>query len=134
MDRRSLHAEHDEGHPRMTKLSFAQHWLCDGGRLLCGKYAEDTSALVTTSREADLGTVRAQLDRAEVRAKFEDMGVDATAVERRIASLNDRELHQLAVDMQNAPAGGDAVWIIGAVFIVLIILELTGVIDIFKKT
>jgi len=94
----------------------------------------DTSALVTTSREADLGTVRAQLDRAEVRAKFEDMGVDATAVERRIASLNDRELHQLAVDMQNAPAGGDAVWIIGAVFIVLIILELTGVIDIFKKT
>jgi len=26
------------------------------------------------------------------------------------------------------------VWIIGAVFIVLIILELTGVIDIFKKT
>src|SRR6188768_2772919 len=32
----------------------------------------DTSALVTTDREADLGTVRAQLDRAEVRAKFQD--------------------------------------------------------------
>jgi hypothetical protein len=94
----------------------------------------DTSALVTTNREADLSTVRAQLDRAEVRAQFEEMGVDATAVERRIASLNDRELHRLAVDMQNAPAGGDAVWIVGAVFIVLIILELTGVIDIFKKT
>jgi uncharacterized protein DUF6627 len=93
----------------------------------------DTSALVTTDRAADLSTVRAQLDKAEVRAKFEDMGVDATAVDRRIASLNDRELHQLAVDMQNAPAGGDAVWIVGAVFIVLIILELTGVIDIFKK-
>jgi hypothetical protein len=93
----------------------------------------DTSALVTTDRAADLSTVRAQLDKAEVRAKFEDMGVDATAVDRRIARLNDRELHQLAVDMQNAPAGGDAVWIVGAVFIVLIILELTGVIDIFKK-
>jgi hypothetical protein len=94
----------------------------------------DTSALVTTDREADLSTVRAQLDRAEVRAKFEDMGVDATAVDSRIASLNDRELHKLAADMQNAPAGGDVVWIVGAVFIVLIILELTGVIDIFKKT
>ena len=94
----------------------------------------DTSALVTTDREADLSTVRTALDRDEVRAKFEDMGVDATAVDRRIARLNDRELHQLAVDMQNAPAGGDAVWIVGAVFIVLIILELTGVIDIFKKT
>ena len=96
----------------------------------------DTSALVTTDREADLGTVRAQLDRAEVRAKFQDMGVDATAVDQRVARLNDRECpHQLAVDMQNAPAGGDVVfWIIGVVFIVLIILELTGVIDIFKKT
>ena len=94
----------------------------------------DTSALVTTDREADLGIVRAQLDRAEVRAKFQDMGVDATAVDQRVARLNDRELHQLAVDMQNAPAGGDVVWIIGVVFIVLIILELTGVIDIFKKT
>ena len=94
----------------------------------------DTSALVTTNRDADLNTVRAQLDRAEVRAQFEEMGVDAAAVERRIASLNDRELHRLAADMQSAPAGGDAVWIVGAVFIVLIILELTGVIDIFKKT
>jgi len=94
----------------------------------------DTAALVTTDREADLSTVRAQLERAEVRAKFEEMGVDATAIDRRVAQLNDRELHQMAVDIQNAPAGGDVVWIIGAVFIVLIILELTGVIDIFKKT
>jgi hypothetical protein len=93
----------------------------------------DTSVLVSTTREADLNTVRAQLDRAEVRAQFEAMGVDATAVDRRIASLNDRELHRLSLDMQSAPAGGDAVWIVGAVFIVLIILELTGVIDIFKK-
>ena len=94
----------------------------------------DTSALVTTDRASDLSSVRAGLDRADVRAKFEEMGVDATAVDRRIASLNDRELHQLAADMKNAPAGGDAVWIVGAVFIVLIVLELTGVIDIFKKT
>jgi hypothetical protein len=94
----------------------------------------DTAALVATDRAADMGVVRAQLDRADVRAKMEEMGVDATAVDRRLANLNDRELHQLAADMQSAPAGGDAVWIVGAVFIVLIILELTGVIDIFKKT
>jgi hypothetical protein len=93
----------------------------------------DTASLVTPDRAADLGVVRTQLDRADVRAKMEEMGVDATAVERRLASLNDREMHQLAADMQSAPAGGDAVWIVGAVFIVLIILELTGVIDIFKK-
>jgi len=94
----------------------------------------DTAELVTADRAADMSVVRSQLDRAEVRAQMEKMGLDAAAVDRRVASLNDRELHRLAVDMQNAPAGGDAVWLVGAVFIVLIILELTGVIDIFKKT
>jgi hypothetical protein len=94
----------------------------------------DTSVLVTTDRAADLGAVRAQLERADVRAQMEQMGVDAADVERRISGLNDRELHQLAADLRNAPAGGDALALIGAVFLVLLILELTGVIDIFKKT
>jgi hypothetical protein len=94
----------------------------------------DTSAIVTTDRAADLESVRAQLNRAEVRAQMEQMGVDAAAIEKRIAGLNDRELHQLAADMRNAPAGGDALALIGAVFLILLILELTGVIDIFKKT
>ena len=93
----------------------------------------DTSELVTTDREADLGAIRAQLARAEVRAQMSEMGVDADAVERRITRLNDGELHQLAADMRNAPAGGDALALIGAVFVVLLILEVTGVIDIFKK-
>ena len=43
----------------------------------------DTSALVTTDREADLGAIRARLARADVRAQMEQMGVDATAVEQR---------------------------------------------------
>jgi hypothetical protein len=94
----------------------------------------DTSALVTTDREADLTAIRTQLSRADVVAQMEQMGVDAAAVEQRVARLNDGELHQLAMDMRNAPAGGDgALALIGAVFVVLLILELTGVIDIFKK-
>lgn len=93
----------------------------------------DTGTLVAPNREADLIAVRAQLDRAEVREQMQKMGVDAENVDARIAGLNDRELHQLATDMQNAPAGGDILALIGAVFVVLLILELVGVIDIFKK-
>jgi hypothetical protein len=93
----------------------------------------DTSAIVTTDREADLGAIRTQLAQAEVRAQMEQMGVDAAAVDQRISRLNDRELHRLAADMRNAPAGGDALALIGAVFVILLILELVGVIDIFKK-
>ena len=39
----------------------------------------------------------------------------------------------LAERMGELPAGGDALAVIGVVFLVLIILELVGVIDIFKK-
>ena len=35
--------------------------------------------------------------------------------------------------MDQVPAGGDFLVLVGAVFVVLIILELVGVIDIFKK-
>jgi hypothetical protein len=93
----------------------------------------DTSAIVTTDRAADFDAIRSQLDRADVRAQMERMGVDAAAVEKRLAGLSDQEMHQLAVDMRNAPAGGDALALVGAVFVILLILELVGVIDIFKK-
>ena len=93
----------------------------------------DTGTLVAPNRDADLSAVRAQLERSDVREQMQKMGVDATAVDARIASLSDRELHQLATDMQSAPAGGDVLALVGAVFVVLLILELVGVIDIFKK-
>jgi hypothetical protein len=94
----------------------------------------DTGALVETSREADLASIRAQLDRADVRAQMEKMGVEASTIDQRIAALSDSELHRLAQDMQTAPAGGDSfLAVLGVAFIVLLILEVTGVIDIFKR-
>ena len=93
----------------------------------------DTGALVTTTREANLATVRAQLNRADVRQQLESMGVDSSMVDMRVASLNDVELQKMADDMKNAPAGSGALVIIGVVFLVLIVLEFVGVIDIFKR-
>lgn len=92
-----------------------------------------TEALVTSSRDADLASVRAQLNRDDVRAKLQELGVDAASVDARVASLSDSELRRLASEMENAPAGGDALAVIGAVFLVLLILEVVGVIDIFKR-
>jgi hypothetical protein len=92
----------------------------------------DTSMLVAPSRDADLSAIRAQLDRADVREQMQKMGVDASAIDTRLASLSDQELRQLATDMKSAPAGGDVLALVGAVFVVLLILELVGVIDIFK--
>ncbi len=73
------------------------------------------------------------LARDDVRLKFVELGVDAAVIEGRLAALSDDEIQTLADRIGEAPAGGDALAVIGIVFIVLMILEFTGVIDIFKK-
>jgi hypothetical protein len=62
------------------------------------------------------------------------MGVEQAAIDGRLAALSEDEIASLADQIQTAPAGGDFLAVVGVVFVVLIILELVGVIDIFKKT
>jgi uncharacterized membrane protein (Fun14 family) len=68
-----------------------------------------------------------------VRSKLEQYGVDPIETEARLAALTDQELERLSTDLENMPAGGDLLAVVGITFIVLLILELTGVIDIFSK-
>ena len=86
------------------------------------------------TRAQDLAIVSSALAREQVRGQMEAMGVDPAAVDARVARLTDSELRSLADRMEQMPAGGDALAVIGIVFLILIILELVGVIDIFKKT
>ena len=84
-------------------------------------------------RAAELARVRSVLARDDVRAALEQRGVDPEAAAARVAALSDQELAALAGQLDQLPAGGDLLAVIGIVFVVLLILELTGVIDIFKK-
>jgi hypothetical protein len=94
-----------------------------------------TEAMVQTNRDASIATIQAQLAREDVRAQMDKYGVDAASIDQRLASLSDSELATLAQRMQDIPAGGDGLLVvIGLTFVVLIILELVGVIDIFKRT
>ena len=90
-------------------------------------------AAAATTRTQDLATVNAALAREEVRAQFEALGVEPAQIESRIAALTDAELRTLAGQMADMPAGADALAVIGIVFLVLLILEVVGVTDIFKK-
>lgn len=95
----------------------------------------DTATVVEASqRTADLATIRAGLDREDVRAQLVSLGVNEQVVDTRLAALTDAELNDLAGRMEQLPAGGDILAVIGIVFVILLILELVGVIDIFKKT
>ena len=90
--------------------------------------------LSATDRAGQVASVQAALSRADVRAQLEKYGVDPADAGARVASLTDSELADVSARMDSLPAGGDGVIaVIGILFIVLIILEWTGVIDIFKK-
>jgi hypothetical protein len=89
--------------------------------------------LTTVDRDAARTRIDAVLAREEVRSRLERYGVDPLAADERIAALTDQELELLATELENLPAGGDLLGVIGIAFIVLLILELVGVIDIFSK-
>ena len=88
------------------------------------------SAEMRASRETQ---VRGAFARQDVRQAMQQMGVDPADAEGRIASLSDAELIQLQGQLDRLPAGGDALVVIGVVFLVLLILELVGVINVFNR-
>ncbi len=90
-------------------------------------------AVEASTRAQDMAAVNAALAREEVRAQFEALGVEPAQIEARVAALTDAELRTLAGQMADMPAGADALAVIGIVFLVLLILEAVGVIDVFKK-
>jgi Family of unknown function (DUF6627) len=91
------------------------------------------AGLESAQRDTDLARVNRVLATAEARDQLQALGVDQAQVEARLAGLTDSELSTLADKLESAPAGGDVLAVIGVVFVVLLILEAVGVIDIFKK-
>lgn len=90
--------------------------------------------LSATDRAGQIASIQASLSRSDVRAQLEKFGVNPADAAARVASLSDQELAAVSQKMDSLPAGGDGILVvIGIVFLVLLILELTGVIDIFKR-
>jgi hypothetical protein len=86
------------------------------------------------TRDAQISELQARLARDDVRQALVELGVDPQQAHARVASLSELELAQLGGQLDSLPAGGNgALALVGAVFVVLMILEFTGVIDIFKR-
>lgn len=94
-----------------------------------------TPAVADAAAQAqDLARVNAVLARADVQQRLAALGVSPNDAAARAAALTPGELRDFAQQLEQAPAGGSgALAVIGLVFVVLIVLEYTGVIDIFKK-
>jgi hypothetical protein len=91
------------------------------------------AGLESAQRDQDLARVNRALATAEAREQLRALGVEQVQVETRLARLTDAELSTLADRIDQAPAGAGVLEVVGIVFIVLLILEAVGVIDVFKK-
>lgn len=106
-------------------MGFAQ--VAPAGMIGTGYLLEDESRAASISRMDIL------LAREDVGRQLEAFGVDQAMVMERLGALSTAELLELEGRLDSQVAGGDIVGLIGAVFVVLLILELVGVTDIFKS-
>jgi hypothetical protein len=94
-----------------------------------------TDSAVTASVEDRVATL---LERSDVRARLQTLGVSPSEVKARVAAMSDDEAAQIAGKLDNLPAGGDAAGaIVGAailVFIVLLITDILGLTHVFPFT
>mgnify|MGYP001812469533 CR=1 FL=1 len=93
-----------------------------------------TDTVVQLDKRGELvSRIQAQLARDDVRAQFLARGVSPAEVDARIAALSTEELQMLSLQLEDLPAGGNVLAVIGVVFVVLLILELVGVTNVFTE-
>jgi hypothetical protein len=87
--------------------------------------------LALQDREIRIERINDTLMRDSVRKQLTSMGVDPEHAQQRVAALTDADLIALDERLRDLPAGGGALELVLAVFLVFLILDLLGVTDIF---
>lgn len=116
--------------PTLLLFSLMTLWLPAANAVVLGTGSAETNTFATTT---DNGTIQAFLLKETVQQQLVQLGVKPEMAMARVAALTPAEQQLLEEKIAELPAGAGAVEVIGIVFIVLLILELIGVIDIFKK-
>lgn len=86
------------------------------------------------ARQEKVDQLQQAMLRDDIREALVALGVTPEAAQQRIATLNDQELVALEGQIDTLPAGGTSLLaVIGVVFVVLLILDLTGVTNVFSR-
>jgi len=79
--------------------------------------------------------IQSMLERQDVQAKLQELGVDPARVQQRVAALSDQEVQQLSQRMDDMPAGAgiiETTLVLGVfVFLVLLVTDILGYTDVF---
>lgn len=92
-----------------------------------------TQEAVAMDSGQPLARVDAWLQRDDVVAELAALGVDPELARIRAEALTPAELDELAHRIDEMPAGAGVIEVLGITFLVLIILDLVGVINIFSR-
>ena len=93
-----------------------------------------TETLASQSLRADTqARVQTLLSREDLQSKLVAWGVDVEKAKARANAMSDAELQRVAYALDQQPAGGDLIVLVGVVFVVLMILELVGVTNVFTR-
>jgi len=97
-----------------------------------------TPALIGTEQAAAAQSGRVLLEqtlaRADVVAGLQARGVSVESARERVAALTDVEAAHVAAQIDQAPAGGDALGVILTIFVILLITDILGFTKVFPFT
>ena len=93
----------------------------------------DTPDYLAGQVPTDHEDIQQLLQRDDVRQKLIELGVDPEAADSRVASMTQAELQLVQERIDHLPVGSNALAILGAVLLVLIVLEILGVTNVFTR-
>ena len=103
-----------------------------------GMPVSSTAGIVTTDQiqsGVQRDQVRNFLDRADVQARMQALGVDRESAQARVDALSDEEVAKLADRIEKLPAGGsDVLGVLLLVFVILLITDILGLTKVFPFT
>lgn len=92
-----------------------------------------TQDVLALERGSPAQQVESWLLRDDVTAELIALGVDPEMARLRVAALSPDELEVMANQIETLPAGGGVIAVLGITFLVLIVLDVIGVINIFNR-
>ncbi len=100
----------------------------------CAKAAViDTSSYIQKSGKMGRDELISMVGREDVQEHLVSLGVNPEYACKRIAAMNESELRAVQQKIDEMPAGGDILVVLGIVLVVLIVLEILGVTNVFTK-
>lgn len=88
----------------------------------------------TTAASAARSQLQTMLLRVDVQQALLEQGVNPQDVQARVAAMSDDEAAQLAMQIEEAPAGGSALGTLVFVFLVLVVTDIVCLTNIFPFT